>query len=191
MARWPCSGASVRSSKTVATSPCSFTTMRSVPSLTAMPAASCPRCCSANSPRKVRCATGWLGANTVREAPAAAASGPHELHPGHDEGEGDREEQRDLDAGAGERTTRRAAARGLLGAGDLDAADRDRGHGDRATEAGTREHHVVVARPDVAGHGERDVGARSGRTGCRVRGALADYRAVEAHGDLGAVGHAF
>jgi hypothetical protein len=43
----------VRSSKTVVTSPMSRTTVMVSPSLTAMPADSWPRCCSANMPSKV------------------------------------------------------------------------------------------------------------------------------------------
>src|SRR6516162_8805156 len=57
MARWPCSPESVRSSKTVATSPMSLTTVTVSPSLTAMPADSCPRCCRAKRPSNVRLAT--------------------------------------------------------------------------------------------------------------------------------------
>ena len=50
-ARCPTRGASVRSSNTVDTRPVFFTTVMSSPSLTPMPAASCPRCCRAYSPR--------------------------------------------------------------------------------------------------------------------------------------------
>ncbi len=57
MARCPSSPDSVRSSNTVATRPMSLTTVTVSPSLTAMPADSCPRCCRANRPSKVRLAT--------------------------------------------------------------------------------------------------------------------------------------
>jgi hypothetical protein len=51
MAAWPLSPASVRSSNAFDTRPMSFTTVREWPSLTAMPADSCPRCCNAYNPR--------------------------------------------------------------------------------------------------------------------------------------------
>ena len=47
MARWPRRPESLRSSKTVVTRPMSFITVMRSPSLTAMPADSWPRCCSA------------------------------------------------------------------------------------------------------------------------------------------------
>ena len=49
-AMWPRSAVSAGSSKTWATRPISLCTMIRLPSLTAMPADSCPRCCSAYSP---------------------------------------------------------------------------------------------------------------------------------------------
>ena len=49
-AMWPRSAVRAGSSKTCATSPISLCTMMRLPSLTAMPADSCPRCCSAYKP---------------------------------------------------------------------------------------------------------------------------------------------
>ena len=51
IARCPVSELSAPSLKTWLTRPMSLKTMMRWPSLTAMPADSCPRCCSANSPK--------------------------------------------------------------------------------------------------------------------------------------------
>ena len=74
MARCPRRPESLRSSNTVVTRPMSFITVMASPSLTAMPADSWPRCWSANSPSKARCATDRPGAYTPKTPHASLAS---------------------------------------------------------------------------------------------------------------------
>ena len=57
MAWYPVSGAIVSRVKTLVTRPASLCTRARCPSLTAMPAASCPRCCNANNPKNASSAT--------------------------------------------------------------------------------------------------------------------------------------
>ena len=64
----PSSAASRASSNTCVTRPKSFETIMVSPSPTAMPADSCPRCCSACKPKHVMRATSSPGANTPNTA---------------------------------------------------------------------------------------------------------------------------